>query len=76
MVVPLWDEDFLFVVLPNEKAGDVIDARDVVSATPLVALPPEHVGDCVCAARWLDNSKSLRPAAAFTPKWTVSNAAD
>lgn len=63
VVVPLWDEDFLLVVLPNEKAGDIIDVTDVVSVATLVALPPEHIGDYKAAARWLSNSKTLQPAA-------------
>lgn len=76
VVVPLWDEEHLFVVLPNERSGDVIDAESVVSATPLAALPSEHVGDYERAVKWLDNSKSLQSATASTPKWGVAGAAD
>ena len=63
VVVPLWDEDCLFVVLPNEKAGDVLDVTDVVSAIPLVAVPPGLMGDCKAAADWAAKSKTLQPAA-------------
>lgn len=76
---PVWDSEGrrhernrngLCVVVPLR------DAESVASATPLVALPPEHVGDSAGAVKWLVSSKSLQPAATFEPKWTVSNAAD